>query len=269
MTRRTPGLVIESVSDHRHPFFIAALRLYNRVFPAEEKIDRRYFRDMLEEKRLGLLFPFNLHFLVARRGDRVVGLATGSYLAVVNVGFVGYLAVGRRSAGAQIGTRLRRRLVEEMRRDARASGHRDLDAVMGEVERDNPWLRHLVRERRVFALDLDYRQPPLRGQAHDVPLVLYMEPVGRRIRSLPADRVKALLYAIYRRLYRIRFPLRVPSFAYMLQQLEGRQSVGRLRLEELSPSGSAAARPRTARPAGRVGRGRGRALRPPVRGLVR
>jgi len=237
MSARPAAVQIESVSDHRHRYFIAALRLYNRVFPAEEKIDRAYFRDMLEEKRLGLLFPFNLHFLVARRGERVVGLATGTYLAVVNVGFVGYLAVGRRAAGARIGTRLRRRLVEELRRDARATGRRDLDAVMGEVERDNPWLRHLIRHRRVFALDLDYRQPPLRAQAQDVPLVLYVEPMGRSFRSLHADQVRALLYAIYRRLYRIRFPLRVPSFTYMLRQLDGRRSLGRLRLDQLSPSG--------------------------------
>jgi hypothetical protein len=244
VSARQPPLRIASVSDHRHPHFTAALRLYNRVFPSEEKVDRRYFRNLLEEKRLGLLYPFNVHFLVAVRGERVIGLATGSYLAVVNVGFVGYLAVGRRSAGAHIGTRLRHRLVADLRRDAQASGNRDLGAVMGEVERDNPWLRHLIRDRRVFALDLDYRQPPLHRQTHEVPLVLYVEPVGRPFQSLRAADVRLLLYAIYRRLYRIRFPLRAPSFVRMLRQLEGRRVVGRLSLAQVTPSRPARRAPR-------------------------
>jgi len=224
-----PRLVIESVSDHRSPLFSGALRLYNRVFPAEERIDRRYFAQILEEKRLGVLFPFNLHFLVARVGDRVVGLSTGSFLALVNVGFVGYLAVAPGTTGARVGSRLRARLVREFRRDARAAGHGELFGVMGEVEAANPWLRHLARD-GALALDLDYRQPSLgEGQPH-VPLVLYLEGVGRRLASVPTDRVRGLLYAIYRRIYRIRFPLRHPAMKHMLRQLAGRRRVGRRRV---------------------------------------
>lgn len=229
MIPRAP-IVIESLSDQRHPAFSAALRLYNRVFPEKERIDRRYFVDMLREKRMGLLFPFNIHFLVARSGKRVLGLATGSYLAIVNIGFVGYLAVDPRLKGSRIGSRLRHRLVEEIRHDARAVGRRDLFAIMGEVEANNPWLRHLVKKNRVLALDLDYRQPALSDNAPAVPLVLYVEPLRAPMRSLPTAQLRTLLYAIYRRVYRMRFPLRDRAFRRMLKQLDARQRVGARRL---------------------------------------
>jgi len=228
--RAQPRIVIESLDDHRNPSFRAALRLYNRIFPAKEKIDHRYFVELLQEKRLGLLFPFNVHFLVARSGGRVVGLATGSYLAVVNMGFVGYLAAAPKTKGSRIGVRLRSRLVEEMRRDARAAARPDLDAVMGEVEGDNPWLRHLVSRRGALALDIDYRQPSLRAGEPTVPLVLYLEPIAAPIRSLSTRRVRAILYAIQRRVYRLRFPLREPTFRRVLRSLENRRRVGVRRL---------------------------------------
>lgn len=58
------------------------------------------------------------------------------------------------------------------------------------------------------------------GGSADVPL--YVEPVGERLRSVPVARMQALLYAIYRRMYRLRFPLREPAFRRMLASLEGR-----------------------------------------------
>ncbi len=244
-----PGreVVIDSLIDHRHPSFSGMMRLFNRVFPPKEKIDRGYFEQILAEKRMGLLDPFNTHVLVARRGRRVVGFATGTYLAVVNMGFVGYLAVDPALKGLRLGNRLRRRLVKELRRDATAAGHDDLDGVLGEIERPNPWLRHLVRERSALALDLDYRQPPLRPDEPQVPLVLYIEPIARPIKRMPTARVRAVLYAIYRRLYRLRFPLREPSFRAMLRSLGTRRVIGPLRLAPEK------ARPRAATPPRRAG----------------
>ena len=229
-------VTIAAVTDPRDPHFPSALRLFNRVFPAAERIDRRYFDDVMREKRLGLLFPFNTHFFVARRAGKVIGFCSGTYMAVVNMGFVGYLAVDPRLKGGQIGSRLRRRLVEAMRRDARRNGHADLRGVAGEVETDNPWLRHLVAHKGVLALDFDYRQPPLRPGEPDVPLTLYVEPVGgHRLASLPAWEVRALVYALYRRLYRVRFPLRVRAFRTMLAALEGRRRIGRRKLPAARP----------------------------------
>ena len=226
--RRT--VVVESLDDHRNPLFSEALRLYRRVFPEKERIDRAYFVSILEEKRRGLLEPFNLHFLVARAEGRVRGLAVGSYLAVVNLGFVGYLAVDPAYSGAGMGRLLRERLVRALRRDARAAGHAELLGVLGEVEAENPWLSHLLRNPRLLPLDIQYRQPALGRNVPAVPLVLYLEATRRPIRSLPVKRVRALLYAIYRRVYRIRFPLRNPAFRAMMRELKGRRTVGRRKL---------------------------------------
>lgn len=227
---------IVSLDDPRLPEFQQALKLFTRVFPAAERIDRRYFDDVMAEKRLGLMFPFNTYFFVALRGGKVVGFCSGTYMAVVNMGFVGYLAVDPAMKGAQIGSRLRRRMVEAMRRDARANGCTDLSGVAGEVETDNPWLRHLVERRGALALDFDYRQPALRPGTREVPLTLYIEPTSRHApRSLPTWQVKALVYALYRRLYRVRFPLRLASFRRMLHALDGRRRIGRRELPPARP----------------------------------
>lgn len=237
---------IEELDDHRSPLFRAAQRLYERVFPDKERIDRRYFAELLQEKRLGLLQPFNIHFLIARRGARVLGLATGSYLAVVNMGFVGYLAVAPATKGSRIGSRLRARLVRECRRDARAAGRGELAGVLGEVEARNPWLRHLVRS-GALALDFPYRQPSLGEHTPDVPLVLYLQPLGEPVRSLSAARVRALLYAVYRRVYRVRFPLRDKAFRQMLRELSSLRRVRPVTLRRLEAARHTGLRPKSAR----------------------
>ena len=50
------------------------------------------------ESPLGLSRPFNFNYLVARRGDRVLGFGCCTYLAVVNMGFIDYLASPTRRA---------------------------------------------------------------------------------------------------------------------------------------------------------------------------
>ena len=218
--------VIESLHDDRSSLFLDSVDLYNRMFPESEKSDPQCFAHILEEKRLGLLYPFNFHYLVARLDDRAVGLATGHYLALLNMGFIGYLAVSPSVKRGRIGSRLRHRLVKELRRDARAAGYKDLVAVIGEVEAVNPWLKHLIRQRGAFALDLDYRQPALRSNLEDVPLVLYLEPIGRPIKRVSSHNVRKLLYAIYRRVYRIRFPLKNRTLSRLMQGLESRHWIG-------------------------------------------
>jgi hypothetical protein len=52
--------------------------------------------------------------------------------------------------------------------------------------------------------------------------VLYREPVGDLRAELPASEVLRLLYVIWRRAYRVDYPLQRDTFCYMLDQLEGR-----------------------------------------------
>lgn len=217
-------LRIVSIDDSADARFGAAFRLYRSAFPPSERIGRAYFEQLFAEKRLDLLSPFNFHFLVAVLGERVAGFISGTYLAIANVGFVGYLAVEPQTKGRSVGSRLRKRFVELVRRDARAAGYGDALGVVGEVEVDNRWLSHL-RSKGALALDFDYYQPAIDG-ANVVPLVLYLEPFGRGVRSVPTLTLRRLLYALYRRLYRVRFPLADPQFRRMLRQLEGRVRVG-------------------------------------------
>ena len=219
-------LRIETVDTIRSPLFRASYALYRRVFPRDEQMPKRYFHEHLTEARLGLSRPFNFHYLVACRGDEVLGFSCGTYLALENMGFVDYLAVDEGATGRGIGTKLRAELVRCLRRDALDAGHEGLTAVLGEVQPGSRWLRRLVGSGRAVALDIDYRQPPLEAGKRAVSLVLYLEPVDAPFEGLEAGQASRLLYALYRRLYRIPYPLQDPSFRYMLKQLRGRNRVG-------------------------------------------
>jgi GNAT superfamily N-acetyltransferase len=245
MAAHANRLRISAVSSTRDPLFRRAFSLYSAVFPPSERIGRDYFRNLFEEKALGLLAPFNFHFLVAHQGERVAGFISGTYLAIANLGFVGYLAVRPSAVGRRVGSKLRQRLVQCAQRDALAGGHQGLRGMMGEIEEDNAWLA-TMRRRGALALDLDYFQPSTDGTAV-VPLVLYLQPAsGRRLRSLSAPDLRRVLYAVYRRLYRIRFPLRHREFRRMMRQIEGRVRVGSRPLvsQKAPPTEGLVARPK-------------------------
>jgi GNAT superfamily N-acetyltransferase len=211
--------------------FHASFDLYRRVFPKDEQMPKRYFYEHITEAKLGLARPFNFHYLVATRGDRVLGFGCCTYLALVNMGFIDYLAVDAGAKGKGVGTKLRARLVKELCQDARAAEHEDLVAVLGETREDSPWLRRLLRQ-GAFALDIDYLQPPLEDDKNPVELVLYVQPVAEPFDSLPSDEVRQVLYTLYRRLYRIPYPLQDPNFRYMLKQIKRRSRVGGKAIDE-------------------------------------
>jgi GNAT superfamily N-acetyltransferase len=214
--------VVESV---RSPLFLASYALYHRVFPKDEQMPKRYFYEHLTEAKLGISKPYNFHYLVGLLGDRVVGFGCCTYLPLVNMGFIDYLAVDSGFKGHGVGTFLRERLVEMLRDDARSLGLPDLVAVLGETREESPWLRRLLAK-GAFALDIDYLQPPLEDHKNPVPLVLYVEPISQKFDSLPADELRQVLYTLYRRLYRMQYPLQDPNFRYMLKQLKNRERVG-------------------------------------------
>ncbi|HSF17221.1 MAG TPA: GNAT family N-acetyltransferase [Vicinamibacteria bacterium] len=228
---------IEEIESVRSPLFHASYALYRRVFPKDEQMPKRYFLEHLTEARLGLARPFNFHYLVASRGDKVVGFGCCTYMAVENVGFIDYLAVDLGEEGRGVGTAVRKRLVESLREDARDAGYDDLVAVLGEIQEDSPWLHRLLST-GASALDIEYYQPPLEDHKNPVPLVLYVEPVAEGFAELTVQQVSRILYALYRRLYRIPYPLQDPNFRCMLKQLKGREHVGWKRIENRARVGS-------------------------------
>ncbi len=207
------------------PAFTTAYNLLRREFPHAELLPVRVWRNAMRERRVGLWTDISWHLIVAERKARLVAAATGSYLGNVNVGFVGYIAVGPAVRTLGLGPRMRRALRRKFETDAHHSGHKALGAIVGEVRRNNPWLRHLVREGAI-ALDFPYCQPSLDHDKESVPLVLYYQPLGTAKKTLGVAELRRLLYTMWRRMYRIDEPLSNPEFRSMLRSLEGRRRIG-------------------------------------------
>jgi hypothetical protein len=224
-------------------------RLLKRTFPPAELPRQREWTESLREIEAGVLTDTNWHLFVAERGAEVLGAASGTYVGSLNMGFVGYVVVRPEHRAAGLGARLRRRLVRAFRGDAAAVRGDPLEAVVGEVHADNPWLRRVVAREGALALDVPYFQPSL-DRHHAIPLVLYWQPLGRRRRSLPVGLVRRLLYAMWRRAYRVPRPLTHPTFRAMLRSLEGRTRVGPRAIPGLAGErGGAAQRARSSPPA--------------------
>ena len=237
---RPAGARIREIRSATDPAFGHAYRLLTRIFPRAELLPKRDWIDVMRERDEGLWTDLNWHLLVAERGGKTVGAASGSYVGNVNVGIIGYIAVRREARAARVGPRLRQRLCAAFRRDARRMRRRPLDGIVGEVRADNPWLRQLVRATGAIALDFPYYQPSLAGRGLPVPLVLYYQPLRRRRRWLSGAEVRRLLYTMWRRPYRIAKPLSRPAFRRMMRHLAGRRRIGQRALLPPGPAGNGA-----------------------------
>lgn len=215
------------IADERHPLADGALALIEEMFAPQDRHPLAELRSELAERRLGMFTTYNFHLLAAvpPDGDEPAGTVCGVYLGGVNAGFVMYLAVRREYRGRRIARLLRPALVDAFRADARAGGQQDLNWVLGEVRRSSPWLRRLVRTRGALPFDLDYYHPGMTPGSSE-PYVLYRQPIGDLRRDLPVVEARRILYAIYRRAYRVRYPLQRESFTAMVDQLEDRETVG-------------------------------------------
>ncbi len=224
--RRRSAVTLREVVGEQDTALTRAYRLLSANIPAGEVVSIQDWRGTLAERAAGVWTDLCWHLLVAERGGRVVGMASGTYLGNLNLAMVGYLVMDPSLRGQGIGPRLRARLRTCFERDARRIRGRALDAVIGEVERTNPWLRYLVENHRALALDLPYYQPSLQAGDAPSPLVLYYQPLSRPRRSLSADEVRRILYAIWRRMYRVPRPLERRTFRRMLRALAGRRRIG-------------------------------------------
>lgn len=228
---RAGSLRIREIRVETDAAFRPAFRLLSRAFPRAELLPRRAWVQVMRERRAGLWSDLNWHLFVAVRGTRVVGVGSGSYLGNLNVGVIGYIAVVPKARSLGIGPRLRLALQLAFERDARRIRRAALEALVGEVRADNPWLRHLVRRRAAIALDFPYVQPSLHGRERAVPLVLYYQPLRGPRASVPARAVRQLLYTMWRRMYRVANPLSHPAFRRMVRSLRDRERIGRRPLE--------------------------------------
>jgi hypothetical protein len=212
------------------PAFRRAYTLLQRTFPPSELVKASEFLRTFRERAAGVWTDFLWHMVVGERGKTLLGCATGSYIGSLNIGLIGYLAVGSGLRSKGLGPRLRERLRQAFDVTARRLHGHGVDGIVGEVEPDNPWLGRLVRYYGAIPLDLLYFQPPVRPTEPEVPLVLYYQPLRRERRRLPVAEVRRILYAIWRRAYRIAAPVEDPRFRKMLQALEGRRWISAMEL---------------------------------------
>lgn len=223
---KRPRLVVREVRSSSDPAFRAAHALLRSAFPRSEVLPQREWQTSMREREQGLWTDIDWHLLVAERGGEVLGAASGSYLGNVNVGVIGYVVLRPDARSTGLGPRLRRRLAAIFERDAKRVAGRRLDAIIGEVRADNPWLRHLVRREGAIALDFPYFQPSLSAKKSPVPLVMYYQPLGVKRKSIPASELRRLLFTMWRRMYRVSRPLARPEFRRMMRALAGRRRVG-------------------------------------------
>ncbi|HSU17460.1 hypothetical protein [Longimicrobium sp.] len=180
----------------------------------------------IEESRRALPSGGDYHLIASVDGDgEPVAAAAGVFLESVNAGFITYLAVREEVRGQRLGGDLRARLVECFRDDARRAHGGPPAWTVGEVRRESAWLRTLVRGGRAIPFDFGYFHPwmPLRAEGR---YILYREPIADGRLEVSGHEVARLLFAIWRRAYRIRYPLQSETFCYMLRKLDGRDTVG-------------------------------------------
>lgn len=212
------------IDDERDPLAREAARLIREsigdVQPTADLLSE------VEERRRRLPSGGDHHLVGMQAPDGgLAAAAAGVYLESVNAGFITYLAVRSDQRGQQLGPELRGYLVDLLRADAQQTRGNELAWVVGEIRRESGWLPTLVRSGGAIPFDLSYFHPWLR-RGDEGRYVLYREPVGDQRAELPSHEVVGLLYAIWRRAYRVDYPLHSDTFRYMLSQLEDRPVVG-------------------------------------------
>jgi GNAT superfamily N-acetyltransferase len=220
-------LAIIEIIDERSREAEEALELIAESFDRNDRHAISELKSEIEEKRHRLLGPFDFHLLaiVDGRGS-VVATAAGVYLPGLNSGFITYLVVSRRKRGRKLGRHLRSALVDCFEANAEITGDGELRWVLGEVRRDSPWLMTLVRTGSVIPFDLEYFHPGSHPESSDERYVLYREVLSDSRERIPAVETARILYAIYRRAYRVRYPLERENFRTMIEQVEQREEIG-------------------------------------------
>ena len=208
------------ITDERSPLAREAVKLIrDSIGDVQSTAD---LLSELEERRRGLSTGGDYHLMGLLAPDgKLAAAAAGVYLEAANAGFITYLAVRRDQRGNELGRELRAHLCEVLRAEARRPSGEELARIVGEVRGESRWLATLVGGGGAIPFSFSYFHPWLPRSAEGK-YVLYREPVGDRRAELPPGEVLGLLYVIWRRAYRIDYPLQSDTFRYMLDQVEGR-----------------------------------------------
>ena len=133
-------LHLRELLDPGDPAVQRAYRILQSTFPTSELLRAAEFVRVIAEHAAGAWNAMLWHAVVGERGSLLDGVAMGAYLASLNVGFIGYLAVDPDHRTRGIGERLRNGLLELFDGDAWRLLGRRVEAVVGKVGPTNPWL---------------------------------------------------------------------------------------------------------------------------------
>ena len=197
--------IIKELNDSTAWEFERGHALLCRAIPRIERSPKQHFAETLDAKRKGFLGEDNYHFITAATKNDVFGVATGYFMASVNVGFVNNIAVQTQLRSKGLGTFLRNSLIGLFEQDA-AKRSRKLDAVLGEVEEKNPRLEKLVEKFGAKVFNFSYLQPPVRANAPAKKLRLYIQPMKLELDAMTKPQTIQVLREIYKNIYDIAKP---------------------------------------------------------------
>ena len=130
--------------------------------------------------------------------DEMIGIAIGSYLRTLRVGFMCYGAVAAEWRRRGIYSAVRGRLIDLLSQETNGDG---LQFVISELAEDSRLFQQYVIAWNAFVLPCDYEQPGVQG-LQITPLKLVAQPVDRRT-SPDEEEVITIVNEIYSRIYRI------------------------------------------------------------------
>jgi GNAT superfamily N-acetyltransferase len=201
-------------SDPGDPALPAARRLYEAALDPAERIPWEWVESAARRRREWRPGEWSPHLLLAGElGGAVVGFAYGAYVPDLG-GYACYLAVepGLRRHG--LGTRLLRRLIEALRRDAAREGvplpfviweSREPGAAATEREREL-WRARVGLFARVGAWRVDgltfFAPNFARRGGEPVPLSLFLVPQDRPADSFDAAALRAVAAGLLEHVYR-------------------------------------------------------------------
>jgi len=201
-------LVLQELTSDKSPRLGAVFAMYEREFPLGERESRTAVRHWLHRKARNSLYPNDYHVLVATTRDnrRIVAFAFFHYLADINAGFLGYMAVRPEFRNRGIGSWLFGQVKQRLALDAAERGLDVPDGVFMELE--VPTAMPAVDARLRFWRDLNtlplqigWRYPRLQRRSEPATMYLAFSPMRTTARRIPTQRVRKAVVSIYRSVY--------------------------------------------------------------------